>query len=141
MRGRSPQRRQHRRQRGRRKPGQAAGAGPPRQDVEPAFPMVHHRLRQRGLAGQHSAEVQPGHQSELDIHIGQPEIAIDQQHPPAAAGQGMRQSDGEPGLADAAFAGGDCDQRAGTRIRGAVIRGRVMQAIPGRSDGLPKTPQ
>ena len=60
-------------------------------------------------------------QTELDVDVGEAEIAVEQQHPLAGPRQGMRQGDGEPGLADPALAGGD-RQNAATGISGVIGR-------------------
>src|SRR3546814_15317626 len=61
-----------------------------------------------GIAAvQHAAEVVVRLQAELDVDVGEPEVAVEQQHPPAAAGQRLGEGDGQPGLADAALARGD----------------------------------
>src|SRR3546814_5558119 len=45
--------------------------------------------------------------SELDVHVGKAEVAVEQQHALATARQCLRQGDRQPGLADTAFARGD----------------------------------
>ena len=68
-------------------------------------------------------------QAELDVDIGQAEIGIEQQHPPAGPGQRVRQRDGEPGLADAALAGGDGDDAAARCDSGRCGARLVMREV------------
>ena len=88
---------------------QRAGAGTAGEDVEPALGVAHRCLRQRHAAGDDVAQVARRRQAKLHIDVGQAEIGVEQQHAAALARQDMRQGDGEPGLADAALAGGDGD--------------------------------
>ena len=62
------------------------------------------RLRQRQPAGQHAAQVVARHQAQLHVDVGEAQVAVEQQGSPAEPGQRVRQSDREPGLADAALA-------------------------------------
>src|SRR5260221_126284 len=83
---------------------EVAGARAAGNDVEPAFGVVTDGLRHRRLSGDDAAEVAPRRDAKLNVDIGEAEIAVEQQGPVTGLGQGMRQGDREPGLADAAFA-------------------------------------
>ena len=70
------------------------------------------RALERHRALDHLAEVALGLEAQLDVHVGEAEIAVEQQRVLAHACQRVRQRDGEPRLADAALAAGHGDDVA-----------------------------
>ncbi len=95
-----------------RKRCEIAGARAAGNDVETALGIVIDRLRHRRLSGDDAAEVASRRHAELNVDIGEAEIAVEQQGPVTGLGQGMRQGDRKPSLADAALAGSDGDDVA-----------------------------
>ncbi len=64
---------------------------------------------ERDLAGEHAGEIAARRAAELDVDIGEAEIAVEQQRLAPGERQRVRERDREPGLADPALAGGDGD--------------------------------
>ena len=61
----------------------------------------------------------------MDVDVGKAEISVDQQDSGTLRSEGVGEGDGEPGLADAALAGGDGEDAfdAGESRRGEVAGG------------------
>ena len=125
-RSRAAQPGEHRFHRGGVERGEGAGTGTPGQHVEPAGLAGQHRLVERGAPARHGGEIDLRGQPELDVHIGEAEVTVEEQHALAAPGERMGEGDGEPGLAHASLAGGDRDDAAGAgaerRLAGARRR-------------------
>ncbi len=119
--------------------GQAAGTRAAGDHVEAAGRERRLDLAQRQPAGDDAAEVAAGHQAELHVDVGQPEIAVEQQRAAAPHGQRVGQRDREEGLADTALARGNGDDVLGARRRDRCLdsnRRRATatgRAIPGLS--------
>ncbi len=85
------------------------GARPARQDVERRGRQLRRYvpdddLLQAAPSRQHRGQVLARRQAELDVDVGEAEVAIDEQHGPAPCGQALRQGNRQPRLADAALA-------------------------------------
>ena len=74
--------------------------------------MVEHRLIEGQLAADDATQVLFRHQAQLDIQVGQAQIAVEQQGSGLGLGQGVGQGYGKPRLADAALARRDGDHVA-----------------------------
>jgi hypothetical protein len=64
-------------------------------------------LGKRYPAGHDRSKVMGRGETELDIYIGKPEIAVEQQDTLPGLRQSMRQSNGKPSLPDAALTRGN----------------------------------
>ncbi len=84
-----------------------AGARAAGQQVEAAGIDPADRLAERATAEQDARQVEPRAEAELDVDVGEAEVAVEQQDALAAPGECLGEADREPGLADPALAGGD----------------------------------
>ena len=108
-----------------------ARAGVPRDQIEAAIASraAHHRCH-GGLQFEEAANdgmnIGGGADAELDVDIGEAEIAIDQQRSLTGAAEGDRQHGGKPRLADAALARGDrIDRRRACARQRRIVNGDV----------------
>ena len=74
------------------------------------------------IAGYDAAEVAVGGEAELDVDIGEAEIAVEQQGLAAGTSQRVGKGDREPGLADTTLAGRDGDDVPPFRQKGGARR-------------------
>ncbi len=95
--------------------GERAGAGAAGQDVEPARPVAGNALAERRPTAQQGRDIALGGQAELDVHVRQAKIAVEQQHTVSLARERVGKRDGKPSLADTSLARGDGDQAASVR--------------------------
>ncbi len=74
-----------------------------------------HRLGQSHAAGHDRQKIAARRDAELDVDIGEAEIAVEQQNAgrDGGGGEALRQGDRQEGLSDAAFPGCDGDERGG----------------------------
>src|SRR3989338_5161845 len=100
--------------------GEAAGTGSSGDNVKVPLIVVNHRLIEGQAAGNDAAEVMLGHQAELDIKVGQAQIAVKQQDADVFAGQRVGQGNGEPSLADAPLSGSNGEYVASLGAGGEI---------------------
>ena len=106
--------------------GQRADAAAGRNDPD-AERALDRDLVERLLAGQHVAEVMRRREAEQHVDVAEAEVGVEDADAMAEARQRHGQVDDDVGLADAALAAGDGDDRA---ARGASSWSVVMTGTP-----------
>src|SRR5690606_38768212 len=91
----------------------------------------HDGLLDRQVLLEDGAEIDLRRQAELDVDVGEAEIAVEQQHAPAGLRQRMGEGDRQPGLADAALARGHGNGvgRTGTSRRDGGGQSRLDHSL------------
>ena len=79
-----------------------------------------HRFVERGTAGEHVVQRDPGGQVQHHVEVGQAQVGIEHQHALAGTGQRGGQVGGHEGLADAALAAGDRRDARAVRAEGTA---------------------
>lgn len=111
------------------------GAGTARHHVEIARRIIGDGIGQRAPALDHGSQIRARHQAELDVDIGEAEIAVEQQDAFLQPCQGLGQRDGEPGLPDTALARRNGKSAQTRRPAGGPRRGGFRIGAP-RAGGL-----
>ena len=89
--------------------GQRLHARAARQDLHPVRALDQHVLDRHAMPSSSDADVVLGLEPEDDLHVGQAQVGVDDQHALAGPGRQHRQVGGHVGLAHAALAAGHRD--------------------------------